>query len=75
MLGDSTDATSPPTDSGRIFLWNLATGACSQVLESTAPCRDGAPTFRLACEPVRGAISAACFIREAMRPSAQPQLS
>lgn len=49
---------------GRIFLWDLATGECSQVLKSTAICRDGEPTFRLASEPVLGRVLEAHKIRE-----------
>ncbi len=36
---------------GRIFLWELATGRCTQVLETGAIFRDADPSFRLACEP------------------------
>lgn len=49
---------------GRIFLWDLETGACSQVLETTAICRDGEPSFRLACEPVLGRVLEGHKIRD-----------
>ncbi|QSQ19480.1 transcriptional regulator [Pyxidicoccus parkwayensis] len=38
---------------GRIFLWDLATGECSQVLKTGAI---GEPSFRLSCEPVLGRV-------------------
>ena len=41
---------------GRIFLWHLETGACSRVLKTGAIYRDGAPSFRLACDPVLGRV-------------------
>ncbi|MCP3138588.1 WD40 repeat domain-containing protein [Pyxidicoccus xibeiensis] len=49
---------------GRIFLWDLATGACSRVLQSSAICRDGDPSFRLACEPVLGRVLEAHKLRD-----------
>jgi WD40 repeat protein len=49
---------------GRIFLWDLATGECSRVLETSAICRDGDPSFRLACEPALGRVLEAHEIRD-----------
>jgi WD40 repeat protein len=49
---------------GRLFLWDLATGECSRVLESSAICRDGDPSFRLACEPALGRVLEGHKIRD-----------
>lgn len=49
---------------GRIFLWDLATGAGSRVLTTEAICRDGTPSFQLACEPELGRVLTGHRIRE-----------
>jgi WD40 repeat protein len=73
--GDAGDLLGPPllwpdgrhiaaNGYGRIFLWDLATGACSQVLETGARCGSGFPAFRLACEPVLGRVLDGHQLRE-----------
>ncbi|WP_254627566.1 WD40 repeat domain-containing protein [Myxococcus sp. CA040A] len=45
-----------------IFLWDLATGECSRVLETSAIHQP--PMFRLACEPVLGRVLGSHKLRE-----------
>lgn len=49
---------------GRVFLWELATGACTRVLASGAICRDGIPYFRLTGEPERGRVLTGHRVRD-----------
>jgi hypothetical protein len=41
---------------GRIFLWEIESGECTQVLQTEAICRDGDPYFKLGCERDLGRV-------------------